>query len=126
MRALENRQLLVVEDEFLLADPLVRGLEAAGAWVIGPAPTEGRALALLEGTTPDAAILDIYLRGDRSHAVANALADRGIPFVFLSGQMARNVPSRFADVPFFEKPYDIRLLIPALAEICAAHSGTNA
>ena len=43
--SLEGRRVLVVEDEFFLADDLVRALKRHGAEVVGPVPSLDRALA---------------------------------------------------------------------------------
>ena len=54
--------VLVVEDELLLALDLELLLQRHGFRVLGPAATVAEALRLLEGGTPDAALLDVNLR----------------------------------------------------------------
>jgi len=57
--------VLVVEDEFLVALNLERVLTRQGWRVLGPAATVAHALHLLEqGETPDAAVLEVNLRGE--------------------------------------------------------------
>jgi CheY-like chemotaxis protein len=98
------KRVLVVEDEYLVAMDVSAYLEAAGAHVVGPASNVHAALEALEGAELDGAILDLNLRGELAYPVADALAARGIPFVFTTGYGARTVPARFADVKRCEKP----------------------
>ena len=117
--ALRGRRLLVVEDEYLIAASLARGLEGRGAEVAGPAGSVRDALALVEaeGDRLDGAVLDINLRDERVYPVADALAARGVPFVFLTGYDARVVPDAYAGVPRCEKPVDAALLARMLSKV---------
>jgi CheY-like chemotaxis protein len=98
------KRVLVVEDEYLVAMDMSAWLEAAGAHVVGPASNVSAALEALDGAQLDGAILDVNLRGEMAYPVADALAARGIPFVFTTGYDARTVPARFAGVKRCEKP----------------------
>ena len=107
-------RVLVVEDEYYLADDLRRELEGAGAVILGPVSTVARALAALDGDeTPDVAVLDINLRDETVWPVAEALEARGIGFVFATGYGEDILPTRFRNVPFFRKPVDFKALIAA-------------
>jgi CheY-like chemotaxis protein len=98
------KRVLVVEDEYLVAMDMSAYLEAAGAQVVGPASNVDAALEVLKRSELDGAILDVNLRGEMAYPVADALAARGIPFVFTTGYDARTVPARFAGVKRCEKP----------------------
>lgn len=101
----------------MLADELAQALDSQGAAVVGPAPDIARALALLDaGAMPDGAILDVNLGGDPVFRLADALLDRGIPFVFTTGYDVSVFPSRFAHVSKCEKPFNIRRIAAALGE----------
>jgi CheY-like chemotaxis protein len=76
--------VLVAEDEFLLAMDLGLLLEGHGYRVLGPAATVAEALRLLDGATPDAALLDVNLRGEMVTPVADRLRALGVPFVLAS------------------------------------------
>ncbi|MGU3362955.1 response regulator [Methylobacterium sp. M6A4_1b] len=83
---LSGRRVLVVEDEYFLADELDQALEEAGATVLGPAPSVRAALDLLEsGPAPDVATVDVNLGGEMAYPVAEALLARGVPFLFTTG-----------------------------------------
>ena len=109
------RRILVVEDEYLLADDLRREIEAAGADVLGPAATIAEALRLLDGPSPpDAAVLDVNLGGDAVFPLARNLRSRGVPFVFVTGFDSWSLPREFAGVPCCEKPVRIQSVLLAL------------
>jgi CheY-like chemotaxis protein len=116
---LRGRRLLVVEDEYMIAIELVRALEDLGAEVVGPAGSVEDAFSLLEdaGAPLDAAVLDINLRDERVYPVAEALAARGVPFVFATGYDSTAIPSSFSSTPRCEKPVDKAQLARVLGRI---------
>lgn len=99
------RRILVVEDEYLLADDLRKLLDREGATVVGPVATEADALALLEDGTVDCAILDINLRGRMVYPLAHTLRDRHVPFLFVSGYDDPDPSAGFDDVELIQKPF---------------------
>lgn len=113
--------ILVVEDEYLLADDLCSGLEERRASVVGPAATIEHGLALLEETAHlDGAILDVNLRGEPVFPLADALIARNVPFVFTTGYDASAIPQRFADVSRCEKPVSIGRVVEAIGRLTHA------
>ena len=127
-RAVENRpkasgpadlrgaRVLIVEDAVLLALELETGLSDAGAQIVGPAYELEEALALLDQEI-DAAVLDANLNGHSVTPVAEALAARGIPFVFATGYGdAGGAPSGF-DAPIIRQPYDVTQVAAAVAAV---------
>ena len=114
---LTGRRVLVVEDEYFIADDIARALTSLGAEVVGPAPDLQRAEALLNEGSIDWAVLDINLQGEMVYPVAQALQKRSIPFVFATGYDQASIPSGFADVPRWEKPFDpgaLARILPSL------------
>src|SRR3712207_6392600 len=103
---LTGRRILVVEDEYFIADDIARALTSLGAEIVGPAPDLQRAEALLNEGSIDWAVLDINLQGEMVYPVAQALHERSVPFVFATGYDRASIPSGFADVPRWEKPFD--------------------
>ena len=114
--SLQGRNILVVEDESLIALVLMDALEEAGANVIGPCYTLYECLRLARSENIDAAILDVDLAGQDVFPAADALRDRGIPFVFHTGHGEREqLKARFGDVQVCRKPSDMDTLLGALA-----------
>lgn len=99
--------VLIVEDEYFIADELAEALSLAGATVLGPARNIDQALQLLDATSVDFAIVDINLRGSATFSVADRLADRHIPFVFATGYDTGIIPDRHRGITVWEKPFDI-------------------
>ena len=97
-------------------------LKDLGCIVLDPAPSIGRALHALEGERPDVAVLDVNVQGERVTPVAEALHERGIPFVLVSGygsERLREEPLQGAT--HLRKPVEARRLARALAEVLARH-----
>jgi CheY-like chemotaxis protein len=118
MTKLAGRRILIVEDEALVAMLVEDALLDAGAEVIGPVATVAEAMALLEASAPDAAVLDLNLAGETSTPVADVLAARGVPFVVATGYGAEGLPAGHATVPVLAKPYDPDELTGTLSRIC--------
>ena len=116
-----GRRLLVVEDDYLIAWDLASWLEGNGADVLGPAASVDDALMLLTtNSLPDAAVLDISLGDERVFPVADALQAAQVPFVFLTGYDAGEVPDFYCSAPRCSKPVDRPSLLRLLAEVLAA------
>lgn len=113
------RRVLVVEDEYFIADDVMRALREVGIEVVGPVPDRDTALALLDKYAVDGAVLDINLRGELAYPIADILLARGIPLMFATGYDPSTVPSRFRDVPCWSKPFDVHRLANQLAAMVA-------
>jgi two-component sensor histidine kinase len=109
-------RILIVEDALLLALELEAGLAEAGASVAGSAADveEGLRMAKLP---LDAAVLDANLNGESVLPVAEALAARGVPFVFATGYGDSKFAPQGFDAPLIKKPYDVTQIAAALAEV---------
>jgi DNA-binding response OmpR family regulator len=112
---LTERRVLVVEDNFFIADDAHKTLKKAGAKVVGPTSTIHEAIGHLADTQIDAAVLDVNLGGVMSYPVARELEARGIPFLFASGYDDWAVPAEWQHIPRLQKPYDLRELPEAVA-----------
>jgi CheY-like chemotaxis protein len=102
---LQERHILVVEDDFLLASELCRALAGSGATIVGPVATVPGALELIASAPAvEGAILDVNLRGQMVFPAADMLVRRGVPFLFATGYDETVLPPRFGNVPRLEKP----------------------
>ncbi|MEX2642528.1 MAG: response regulator [Acetobacterales bacterium] len=112
---LTGRNVLIIEDEYFLAEELATAFRESGAVVVGPVATVSQALAALEDCDSlDAAVLDVNLRGASVYPVADALLERHVPFVFATGYDESELDVRFAEVPHCLKPIDIARVKQAL------------
>ncbi|HET7847974.1 MAG TPA: response regulator [Pseudolabrys sp.] len=116
------RNILVVEDEPLLAMDVEMTLTAAGYRVIGPALTTRDALHLVQDEALDLAVLDLNIGDDTVAPVADRLADDGTPFMILSGHSHEVVPARHKARPFMQKPYKTSELLQALNRLLERRS----
>ncbi|WP_425229618.1 response regulator [Sphingomonas sp.] len=100
------QQILIVEDEPLIAMMLEDFLEVLDKRAVGTADSVESALARVAQGGIDAAILDLNLRGgERSTPIAEALAERGVPFIFATGSSDEALDPRFRDRPCLTKPF---------------------
>ena len=114
--SLRDCRILVVEDEYLIAYDMQQGLQEAGAIVLGPVPSVEEALELLRGEPDvDGAVLDINLAGEKVFPVADALAARGIRFVFATGYDASAVPPAYRHITRYDKPVEAATIARALS-----------
>lgn len=104
---LAGRRVLLVEDEYFIAEDMACQLEAGGAEVVGPAASVDAAIGLIEQTERiDGAVVDVNLQGVMSWPVADALLRRGVPFVFATGYDRASIPERYSEIACCEKPVD--------------------
>lgn len=100
--------ILVVEDEPLISMMLEDFLDALGYRLAGCVDDVSGALRHVEAGNFDAALLDVNLRdGETSWPVADALSQRGQPFILATGGGNDSVPERHAGVPVLSKPYTL-------------------
>lgn len=117
MNGLVGRRILVVEDEMMVAMVLETMLDDAACRIVGPFGRLAQALTSAQQDDVDAALLDVNLHGEQVFPVADALAMRKIPFIFVTGYGAGGLPPRFKDRPALTKPYRAAAVLAALAAI---------
>ncbi len=111
---LSGARILVVEDEYYIADDLCRALRTEGAEVLGPVATlEEAEQAVREGEF-DCAVLDMNLRGDAAFPLADRLEEAGVPFLIATGYNSAALPDRLQKKPRVEKPFDVAQVIAAI------------
>lgn len=113
---LQGRRILIVEDDYLIAQIVSALLEEAGADVVGPIGSVDEAISFIEGegAALDGAILDVNLHGRKSYPVADVLAARDVAFIFATGYGADAVEGGYHRYPRCEKPFTQKALMTAL------------
>jgi CheY-like chemotaxis protein len=117
---LAGKRVLVVEDEALVAILIENLLEDCECTIVGPCGTIESALAAVRTETFDLAVLDVNLHGVRVYPVAELLAERNIPFLFLSGYGDGAIPFGRNAWKVCAKPFKISDLVAMLQEAIAA------
>jgi two-component SAPR family response regulator len=111
---LAGKRILIVEDEIIVALDLANKITADGAKAVGPVSTVNAALDVIANTELDGVILDVKLREEMAFLVADVLADRHIPFIFMTALDAGDIPSRHANVRCVQKPVSTEVICRAL------------
>ena len=103
-------RLLLVEDEALVGMMMTDILTEIGFHVIGPFGKVSDAMAAITHVEFHAAVLDVNLAGELIYELADMVAARGVPFVFVTGYGAEVIDGRFAQVPVLQKPVERQIL----------------
>ena len=83
----------------------------------------GRRWILIGSASPDAAIVDVTLRGETGYAIAERLVECKIPFIFATGRAEGSLPPPFEDAPMLSKPFDFAAVQAAVAGMMEKASG---
>ena len=121
---LDGLRVFIVEDDLVIAMELEGLLSGLGCRVFNTAASIGQALPMLAGEPPDVAVLDVNLRGQLVTPVAEALRERDIPFVLVTGYGSERLREpALQGVRCLRKPVDAHLLRRALCEVLARDKG---
>ncbi|MEH3158487.1 MAG: response regulator [Sphingomonas taxi] len=111
-----GRRILVIEDEYMIADDLATALRVDGAEVIGPVASLGQGMQLMaQGGPFDAAVLDINLRGTLAYPLLDRLIAADVPVLLSTGYDAGMIPERYRHLPRCDKPVSAARLLQAVA-----------
>jgi PAS domain S-box-containing protein len=116
LNKVDKSRVLVVEDEALVGIMIQECLTELGFQIVGPVCTASNALLAAKDGDFDAAILDINLGDGMVYQVAEILARRHVPFVFVTGYDAESVDSRFRHIPVLQKPVEREMLQKLFAQ----------
>jgi len=100
------QDVLIVEDDLLIALDMEEAILRLGARTVRTATSVAQALEMLAARKPDFALLNINLGNETSLAIAERLDSLGVRFGFVTGHGARaTLLARFADRPKLDKPH---------------------
>jgi len=104
--------VLVIEDDFLIADHIIQLIEAAGAMSFAQARSRDEAIAEARLRRPAFIMSDVILTtGTGPDAVQAIIAEHGaMPVIFVTGTPAACHPCQ-APMVILEKPIDERVLM---------------
>ncbi len=98
------KRVLLVEDEVLVGMMVHDILIENGLSVVGPCGSVADAAAALATADLSCAILDLNVGGETSYRIARSLAERCVPFAFVTGYGRESIDAAFQDVPILQKP----------------------
>ncbi len=110
----EGLKILVVEDESIVSFLLEDMLTDIGCQVLGHAAALPEAFKLFDKLQPQAAILDVNLRGEMVFPFAERLEHARVPFLFATGYGAAGIPEQWRRWPVIQKPFQLKTLVKAL------------
>jgi CheY-like chemotaxis protein len=113
-------RILVVEDEYLIRMLMEDMLADLGYELAGAAGTLAEASELATTGDFNLAVLDVNLDGTEIFPVADILAKRGVPFVFVTGYGEGSLPDAYRGRPALQKPFQSEQLKTTLAGLLAA------
>lgn len=117
MSSLMGKRILVVEDEYFIAQDIKRALRHAAAEVVGPISDLSAGLRSVEEGHLDAAILDLNLHGEMSYPIAARLNRAHVPHIFLTGYDGWALPDDYCTSPRLTKPFQAELLVAAIERL---------
>jgi DNA-binding response OmpR family regulator len=109
--------VLIVEDDFFIADDLADALRRRGATVVGPFGTLGQAQTAIDTLAFDCAVLDLNLHGELAFDIAETLDRKRVPVFLASGYDADSIPKHLRHIERVEKPYDVASLAGKVCEV---------
>jgi CheY-like chemotaxis protein len=112
-------RILVVEDEYLIRMLLEDMLTDLGYEVAAAVGTIAEASDLAAKGDFNAAVLDVNLDGQEIYPVAEILAKRGLPFVFVTGYGENSLIDPYRHRPALQKPFQIEQLKTVLNGLLA-------
>ena len=105
-------RIMIVEDNYLVAESLCDILTENGCKVIGPVSRLAQGLELAADAAIGGALLDINLAGEHCFPLANVLLDKGVPIAFLTGYGEGTViPAALHGVPRLSKPFSASSIV---------------
>ena len=114
---LQGCRVLVVEDEYFIADDVCDWLKKAGASVVGPLSNASRAVESLRDGGIDVAVIDINLGPGPDFELAAFLTQLRVPFLFATGYGEMAIVAVYANVPRIEKPFNEGQLLSAVCSL---------
>jgi CheY-like chemotaxis protein len=113
----DGRDILVIEDEEMIASVIEEMLLDLGCRQVWIASSAKDAVGVLAQHRPHAAILDVNLGGDSGYQLAQSLTEAKIPFVFATGYGRHGLPAQWATRPIMQKPFKLETLQAVLGAL---------
>ncbi len=112
---LDGLRVLVLEDEMIVSLLVECVLNDHNCVVVGPYERLPEAIEAAAHEALDFALLDVNIAGVKAYPVAEILAARGIPFLFLSGYGQTAIPADHPDWQVCSKPFQSDQLVDMIS-----------
>jgi DNA-binding NtrC family response regulator len=113
---MQAKRILVVEDEYFLADDCASLIREAGLGIVGPFASVEEALELVSsGGVFDGALLDVNLQGSPVFPLLDILVERDLPVAVYTGYP--ELPDKYSRFALFLKPHQARLAVKYLSQL---------
>lgn len=112
--------VLVIEDQFFVAMSVADAIEESGGRPLGPAASVADALRILDHERVDLALVDINLEGELSYPAIDALRERGVNVILMTGYDSPSIDSGYRSLPRLRKPVSRPILIERVRQACGA------
>ena len=107
----QPKRILLIEDEFLVAEEMSEEIRDLGVEVIGPFASIDEAVEALQSRDDiDGALIDINLNGVCAYPVADELLARDVPFAFTTVYDHASIADRYGQIPYVNKPVAAHVL----------------
>ena len=111
-------KILIVDDEPLIAMLVEAWVADMGHEPVGPAYSLAEARGLVDGAL-DAAVVDLTLGRESGAPIAQSLAERGVPFVYATGQGESQLDNLPPAAGVLLKPYSFEAFEAAVKGMLA-------
>lgn len=127
---MDSLNILIVEDEFPIAESLKEILEILGHEVVGIATSFTEAIDLLDNNKIDLALLDIQLKGNKSGIdLASTINSKySIPYIFTTAFVDNETVAEASELGpygYIVKPYGMNDINPAISVAIANHNALD-
>jgi len=115
-----QKTVLIVEDQFLIAEDMCHTLSTIDDWHVEVVSNEKDALTIIDAGDVGAAFLDVNLgvSGTDSFGLAMRLEELGIPFIFVTGYGGGiDVPDALKHIEVHSKPVRENVLLSAVVRM---------
>lgn len=116
---ISGKRVLIVEDDFLIAEQMRHAIEAAGGRVVGLVRDVEIACDVIDDGQLDVALLDVKLGQEDSQRVVAYLKERRVPFIVVSGYERSTLPRCYGNAPYYGKPVLEEDVLRGLATVLA-------
>jgi response regulator NasT len=124
MEQMNQRRIVVAEDESLIRMDIVETLRSQGFDVVGEAGDGLKAIELARSLSPDLMVMDIKMPDMDGLSAAEQIAELRIPVVFLTAFNQQELVARASEVgamAFLVKPFSPEDLFPAIELALSRH-----